>query len=119
MNDIFFQDINPDAKNVILLIHGLGVNGSSWKYQIDDLKNAGFRLIIPDLLGFGHGKYHNEEISILHACQDIWQIIEPLEIKQLSIIGLSLGGVIAMQFAYMHPDVVQKLIVINSLLKFP
>ena len=119
MNDIFYQDINPKAQNVILLIHGLGVNGTSWQYQINDLKNSGFRLIIPDLLGFGHSKYHNEEISILHSCQDIWQIIENLDIKKLSIIGLSLGGVIAMQFAYMHPDVVQKLIVINSFAKIP
>ena len=119
MNDIFYQDINPKAQNVILLIHGLGVNGTSWQYQINDLKNAGFRLIIPDLLGFGYSKYHNEEISILNSCRDIWQIIEHLEIKHLSIIGLSLGGVIAMQLAYMHPEVVQKLVVINSFAKLP
>jgi len=119
MNDIFYQDINPDARNVILLIHGLGVNGTSWHYQIDDLINSGFRLIIPDLLGFGHSQYHNEEISILHSCQDIWQVIEYLDIKQLSIIGLSLGGVIAMQFSYMHPEIVKKLIVINSFAKIP
>ncbi|MBL6785807.1 MAG: alpha/beta hydrolase [Rickettsiales bacterium] len=119
MIDLYFQDHNSNSKNTIILIHGLGVNGDSWKYQIDILIKAGFRLIIPDLLGFGLSKYQNEEISILNTCKDINKILKSLNIEDASIIGLSLGGVIAMQFANMYPKTVNNLVIINSFAKLP
>ena len=64
MTNLHYLDPNPSGSPAVLLLHGLGANGSSWTLQFDALIEAGFRPIAPDAPGFGESPYDGKGWSI-------------------------------------------------------
>ena len=75
------------------------------------LKEAGFRVILPDLPGYGFSsKPENEIYSLDYFNTKIIQLLDALRIQSFSLIGNSLGGALALGLALSHPERVEKLI---------
>lgn len=55
--DLHYLDAHPEGTRTALLLHGLGVHAGSWELQTAPLTRAGFRVIAPDLRGFGKSGY--------------------------------------------------------------
>jgi 3-oxoadipate enol-lactonase len=111
---IHFNDIpNPGSPTVVLL-HGLGVNNESWGMQAPVLAGAGFRVLIPDLRGFGRSTYPGGRLSIRDMAGDVVSLLTSLEIPAATIAGISMGGTVALQLAIDRPDLVSRLILINT-----
>lgn len=108
-----YEDINPNKHEVILLVHGHPFNHTMWKYQYDVLNN--FRLIVPDLKGYGESDFDFEKIFIEEQALDLALLLDELQIQKVHLIGLSMGGQIIVEFHRLFPHRVNSLIICASL----
>jgi pimeloyl-ACP methyl ester carboxylesterase len=101
--------------NPVLLIHGLGGSIESWINNIEIISSHGFQVIALDLPGFGLSDKPQMTYNIKYYFKFISKFIKQLGIgsHSLSIIGSSLGGHIAAEFAINYPSEVSKLILIS------
>jgi len=111
---IHYLDINPGGSPTVLLLHGLGVNGSSWALQLPALEKAGFRVLAPDLRGFGKSTYPGGRLSAFILASDMAALLDLFHAGAAHVIGISMGGIIALQLAIEHPNLVDKLILVNT-----
>lgn len=97
----------------LLLIHGLGSSCRDWELQIPDFQEH-FRVIAPDLRGHGSSPKPPGPYSISQFARDTAALLEELKAFPSHVLGISLGGMVAFQLALDFPEVVEKLIIVNS-----
>ena len=113
-----YMDIAPEKPNHrnILLLHGKNFNGAYWETTIRELVKNGFRVIVPDQIGFGksskplHFQYSFQQLA--HMTKTL---LDTLGISQTAVLGHSMGGMLATRFALMYPQTTQKLILENPI----
>ncbi len=108
-----YEDKNPDEDQAILLVHGHPFDHTMWKYQYDVLNN--FRLILPDLKGYGESDHDFEKIFIEEQALDLALLLDELKIQKIHLIGLSMGGQIIVEFQRLFPHRVESIILCASL----
>ena len=100
--------------DVVVLLHGSGTGASghtNFKNNFYALKEAGFRVILPDLPGYGFSSKPEDEIySLDYFNTKILQLLDALNIQSFSLIGNSLGGALALGLALSDSERVKKLI---------
>jgi 3-oxoadipate enol-lactonase len=101
----------------ILFIHGLGSHKSAWRGQ-HELSDT-YRLIIPDLRAHGDNTINDEAITMENYASDVIEIIENLQLRNVWICGLSLGGIVAMEIYKQRPDLIKGLILCNTTHQIP
>lgn len=111
---IHYDDHNPTGSKNILLLHGLGATNESWILQVPALVDAGYRVIAPDARGFGKSTFPGGKIKIPDFSSDVANLLHFLEITQVDVVGISMGGVLAQQFTLDYPEKVRKLILVNT-----
>jgi pimeloyl-ACP methyl ester carboxylesterase len=82
----------------LLLIHGFCESRTLWKYCEKDL-SAYFRVIVPDLPGFGESRLEEPEVSMEYFAEQIKELLDALKIEKCIMIGHSLGGYVTLAFA--------------------
>ena len=98
---------------VIVLIHGIASRAAQWAGVMADLGET-CHVIAPDLLGHGQSAKPRGDYSLgAHAC-GIRDLLAALGHDRVTLVGHSLGGGVAMQFAYQFPERVERLALINS-----
>lgn len=100
--NILVQDLNPRGKKTIVFIHGWPVNHKMFEYQFDILPAYGFRCIGIDLRGYGGSDRPWEGYSYSRLADDIRMVIETLNIEDLTLVGFSVGGAIAIRYMARH-----------------
>jgi 3-oxoadipate enol-lactonase len=111
---IHYQYIQPEGSPVVVLLHGLGVNNESWGMQLPALQDAGFCVLTPDIRGFGKSTCLRGSVSVAHLAGDIVALLQSLKIARSVIVGISMGGAIALQMTIDAPNLVSKLVLINT-----
>ncbi|MDA0264982.1 MAG: alpha/beta fold hydrolase [Chloroflexi bacterium] len=100
---------------VVVLLHGLAASLLTWYCNIDALADAGYRVIAPDLPGYGDSDKPNHlEYDPSSAAEFIFDLSQELGLERFSLVGSSAGGVIAGLFAMEHPEMVDKLALVGS-----
>jgi pimeloyl-ACP methyl ester carboxylesterase len=107
-------DPYPENSPIVLLLHGLGTEGSSWTYQTIALGGAGFRPIAPDLPGFGQSKFSGKLWSIKNTAAMVMDLAGSLQKDKFHLAGISMGGAIALQTALDFPEQIANLCLINT-----
>ena len=102
------------AGTPIVLLHGLGNTGRVWAPQVVDMLRLGHRVIIPDLLGHGASANVGRVFTAHEQAQAIVALLEFLGLESAFFIGLSLGGMVALEVAAQYPDAVDKLVVAGT-----
>ena len=86
----------------ILLVHAFPLSSAMWEDQIDAL-SARFRVIAPDLRGFGGTARGAGMASLDQAADDLAALLDALKIDHATVVGLSMGGYIAFALLRRHP----------------
>src|SRR5215475_16007079 len=97
----------------ILLVHGIGVNSTTWNTVQAKLAQR-FTVIPPDLLGHGQSDKPRADYSVAAYANGMRDLLSVLDIERVTIVGHSLGGGVAMQFAYQFPHLVERLILVAA-----
>lgn len=98
----------------VVFLHGSG-NGacaySNFKGNYPEIAKAGFRAILPDLIGFGYSdKPDNVEYHLDFFVECLKQALDVIGVDKVTLVGNSLGGAVALAFALAHPQSVDKLV---------
>lgn len=113
-----YMDIKPDNYNGknIMLLHGKNFNGAYWKTTIEALAKKGFRVIVPDQIGFGKSdKPLRFQYSFQQLAENTKHILDTLGIQKTAVLGHSMGGMLATRFTLMYPETVEQLILENPI----
>lgn len=114
MTTSHYLDPNPAGQPAVLLLHGLGADSASWSLQLPALTGAGFRPIAPDTPGFGQSPYDGGGWSIRRMAAGMAGLLEELQSGPAHVVGLSMGGIIAQQFALDFPHLTRKLVLVST-----
>lgn len=98
---------------VILLIHGIGDNSTTWATVQARLAER-FTVIAPDLLGHGQSEKPYADYSVAAYANRIRDLLSVLDVDRVTVVGHSLGGGVAMQFAYQFPQLVERLVLVGT-----
>ncbi|MGH7104340.1 MAG: alpha/beta fold hydrolase [Acetobacteraceae bacterium] len=101
---------------LVILCHGFPECWYSWRHQLRALAKAGFRVVAPDLRGYGRSD-HPEEVekyTILHDIGDIVGLVDALGARQAVIAGHDIGATIAWQAALLRPDIFRAVIALSA-----
>jgi pimeloyl-ACP methyl ester carboxylesterase len=101
---------------LVVLLHGFPECWYTWRKQIKPLVEAGYRVVVPDQRGYNLSDkpqgVHNYRVEALAS--DIVELIRSFGRERAIVVGHDWGGVVAWHLAMHHPDVVEKLIVMNA-----
>ncbi|WP_294297009.1 alpha/beta hydrolase [uncultured Chryseobacterium sp.] len=113
-----YMDVKPKNANgkAVMLLHGKNFNGAYWEKTATDLSAKGFRVIIPDQIGFGKSsKPQNYQFSFSQLAYNTKAILDELKINRIIVLGHSMGGMVATRFSLLYPERVEKLILENPI----
>ncbi|WP_406839695.1 alpha/beta fold hydrolase [Streptomyces sp. AHU1] len=97
----------------LVLIHGIGDSSATWAELIPDLART-HTVIAPDLLGHGASDRPRADYSVAAYANGVRDLLGTLDIESATLVGHSLGGGVAMQFAYQFPERTERLILVSS-----
>jgi pimeloyl-ACP methyl ester carboxylesterase len=113
-----YMDVAPvataNAKSVILL-HGMNFFGEAWTDTIEILRQEGYRVIVPDQIGYGRSSKPILHYSISTHASNTKRLLDHLKIATTDIVTHSMGGMVASRFASSYPDAVGNLAMINQI----
>ena len=98
---------------VIVLLHGIGDSSGNWVELIDELSRD-FTVIAPDMLGHGLSDKPRADYSVAAYANGLRDLLGVLGLTSATFIGHSLGGGVAMQFAYQFPALVDRLVIVDG-----
>jgi pimeloyl-ACP methyl ester carboxylesterase len=108
-----YMDVQPESAGngrTVVLMHGRNFFGAYWAQTIRALAQQGYRVVVPDQIGFGKSSKPDVPHSLhLHA-SNTRALLDALGVSQSSVVGHSLGGMMAIRYALMFPDAVDKLV---------
>lgn len=113
--EMYYADIGEGRP--ILLLHGITNSGRAWRDQIPFLKDAGFRVIVPDLPGHGSSSPISRAMSPADYAEIIIALVKHLNLTQVACCGLSLGGAVTLEAGLKEPDLFGPLIIANSFIQ--
>lgn len=97
----------------LLLIHGIGDNSESWRPLMAALGRS-YTVVAPDLLGHGSSDKPRADYSVAAFANGMRDLLEVLGIERATVVGHSLGGGVAAQFAYQYPERCERLVLVAS-----
>ena len=97
----------------VLLIHGIGDNSTTWE-GVQSKLAARCTVIAPDLLGHGKSDKPRADYSVAAYANGMRDLLSVLDIDRVTLGGHSLGGGVAMQFAYQYPQLVERLVLVGT-----
>lgn len=108
-----YLDTKAEKRTPLLLIHGFPFDHRMWKPQIEFFSER-FRVIAPDLQGFGKSPVTQENIFIDHFAEDLKSLVDDLKCGPVHLCGFSMGGYVAMRFIDIYPDLCFSLSLVNT-----
>ncbi len=104
-----YDDVGT-GDDVLLLVHGHPFDRSMWTPQLTDLPAHGWRIVAPDLRGYGLSTVVAGVTTLDVFAADLSALLDALGIRSVVVCGLSMGGQIAMEFARIYPERVRGLV---------
>ena len=115
VNGINMHIMEQGCGPLAICCHGWPELGYSWRHQIPALAQAGFRVVVPDMRGFGKTEAPPEisQYTILHMVGDIVALVQALGERQAIIVGHDWGAPVAWHCAMLRPDVFPRVIAMS------
>lgn len=100
----------------LVFIHGLSDNLLYWEFLASNLKDQ-YQILRIDLRGHGDSKLGSDEITLDTYVEDLKTLLDELKIKNVNLIGFSLGSIVALDFNMKYPKMVSSLVLMSSFYK--
>lgn len=116
--EMAYMDEKPANFNgrSIMLMHGKNFNGAYWRSTMKALLKKGFRVVVPDQIGFGKSsKPRYFQYSFQQLAENTKHLLEKLNIDKITVLGHSMGGMVATRFALMYPETTAKFVLVNPI----
>lgn len=97
----------------LLLVHGMGQSLFTWRRNIDFFAAQGFRVIAPDMVGFGYSGRLNIYYTVEEYALVIGAFLDALGVKKTSVAGFSTGALAALDYTATHPKRVDRLVLVS------
>jgi pimeloyl-ACP methyl ester carboxylesterase len=107
-----YMDVAPAQPNgrIALLLHGRNFPSSYWAPVIKTLTDAGFRVVVPDQIGFGKSSKPTTDLHFDTLARNTIALLDHLNIAKADIVAHSMGGMLAVRIARAYPDRVAHLL---------
>jgi pimeloyl-ACP methyl ester carboxylesterase len=115
---IAFMDVAPNGAangHTVVLLHGNNFAGFYFGGPIDILRKAGFRVVVPDQIGYGRSSKPIIPYNFHDMARNTRLILQHLKIDRVMVVGHSMGGMLAARFATQYPDMVERLVLYNPI----
>lgn len=106
--ELYYRDGGNPQGPPVLLVHAFPTSHALWEFQLAALGET-YRLIRPDLRGFGQSPLTISPSSMRDFVDDLTQLLDQLEVSRVNYVGISMGGMIGQAFALAEPQRVQSL----------
>ncbi|AWV87952.1 alpha/beta fold hydrolase [Bradymonas sediminis] len=116
--EMAYMDVKPETPNgqIVVLLHGKNFAGAYWKNTIEALVAQGYRVVVPDQIGFGKStKPELLQYSVQGLADYTHQLLASIGVEKASFVVHSMGGMIGARYALMFPDAVDKLVMVNPI----
>src|SRR5881394_2328639 len=113
-----FMDVAPQGQGngrTVVLLHGNNFAGFYWGGPIDVLRKEGFRVVVPDQIGYGRSSKPIIPYNFHDMARNTMLVLRSLGIQKAMIVGHSMGGMLAARFATQYPDVTERLVLYNPI----
>jgi pimeloyl-ACP methyl ester carboxylesterase len=112
---VHYETEGPASGPVVVLVHGLGGHAEDWRHLAPYLAKAGFRVYLPDLIGYGRSeKPADFSYSVHDEAEVVLGFLDALGLKQVDLGGWSMGGAIVQHVAAHHSERVRRLMLFDS-----
>ncbi|WP_024508991.1 alpha/beta hydrolase [Bradyrhizobium sp. ARR65] len=107
-----YMDVAPNQPNgrTVVLLHGRNFPASYWAPVIKVLSEAGYRVVVPDQIGFGKSSKPMGELHFDTLARNTIALLDHLQIQKADIVAHSMGGMLAVRIARAYPDRVAHLV---------
>ncbi len=107
-----YMDVAPAQPNgrTVVLLHGRNFPSSYWAPVIKTLSEAGYRVVVPDQIGFGKSSKPQGELHFDTLARNTIALLDHLQIAKADIVAHSLGGMLGVRIARAFPDRVNRLV---------
>ena len=112
-NGTVYCEYGKATNPALIMIHGLGLNKNIWQWQIPVLQNK-YYVISYDLYGHGQSTLPTNSPSLSMFSQQLSSLMEFLNVGRATLIGFSLGGMIARRFVQDKPERTERLVILHS-----
>ncbi|WP_309386138.1 alpha/beta fold hydrolase [Cerasicoccus frondis] len=116
--EMVYMDIpaKGEPKGVVVMFHGKNFNGSYFEQTAKDLSQAGYRVVLPDQIGFGKSsKPQHYQFTFQQLAENNHALLKELGIEKFQLLGHSMGGMLATRYALMYPEQVESLTLLNPI----
>lgn len=116
--EMAYMDLRPQNANghTVLLLHGKNFNGAYWERTAAELSSRGYRVIIPDQIGFGKSsKPQSFQFSFDALATYTNNLLDSIGVDKVAVVGHSMGGMVASRYALMFPQRTEKLVLVNPI----
>lgn len=117
--EMMYMDVAPQGKSngeTVVLMHGKNFCAATWESTIKALTQKGYRVIAPDQIGFcKSSKPQHYQYSFQQLANNTHALLEHLDIDDATILGHSMGGMLATRYALMYPDATEQLVLVNPI----
>lgn len=114
-----YLDVAPTGASngrTVVLLHGKNFGAFAWGTTIASLSKAGFRVVAPDQIGFGKSsKPASYQYGFVQLAANTHALLAKLGIGKATIVGHSMGGMLATRYALLYPSEVDKLLLVNPI----
>jgi len=109
------RPVGPGLGRTVVLLHGKNFFGAYWKDTIKALTENGYRVIVPDQIGFGKSSKPNIHYSFHLLAANTKKLLDTLGVDKVVVVGHSMGGMVATRFALMYPQTVTHFVLENPI----
>ena len=106
----------PANGRTVVLMHGKNFCGATWEGSIAALGAAGYRVVVPDQIGFcASTKPEHYQYTFQQLAANTAALLQQLGVTHAIVLGHSTGGMLATRFALMYPQVADQLVLVNPI----
>ena len=113
-----YMDVAPNVRpngHTVVLLHGNNFAGFYFDGPIDALRHEGFRVVVPDQIGYGRSSKPIIPYNFLDMARNTRLLLQSLKVDRVMVVGHSMGGMLAARFATQYPDIVERLVLYNPI----